>query len=145
MFSDYRVSIKRLLLALCVWDVIVLSAVVVVEAHIHHRRGLPYPFHAGGLILLCCLLTPLGVITILPVSAISKRLPRLAASLLGFVIGGLMSVVAGYVVGVYLVGGFEGGAGFMGMGLACALPSAVASAIAGCLFAKPLRVVRSLG
>jgi hypothetical protein len=117
--------------------VIVLSAVVVIEAHIRHKYGLPLNYHAGDLLLLFCVLTPLGVVTILPVSAISKRLPRLVALLAGFVVGALLSVAAGYVMGVYVVGGFEGGAGFIGIGVACALPSGAGSAIAGCLFAKP--------
>ena len=142
MLTDFRFQIKQLLFSLCVWILIVLSAVVLAQAHIAHKAGLPSAARPGALLLMLCLLTPLGVITILPIFAISRRLPRWAAPLAGFVVGALLSIGAGYVVGVYVVGGFEGTAGFMGMGLVCALPSGVASAIAGYVLARPKPLVR---
>lgn len=137
MSSDYVALTKRLLMSLCIWVVLVVGTVVVTVAHIHHTHGLPVHLEARALVFVTCLLTPLGVITILAVSAIAGKLRRLAASLVGFFVGALLSVTAAYVMAVYVVGGFESGAALMGIGKVCALPSGAASAIAACLFAKP--------
>ena len=94
MIIESRALIKRLLLALCIWEVIVpSSAMLIEEVYVQHTLSLAGLFGME----VYSLLTGLGVITILTVSAIAMRLTRLAASLTGFAMGPILSVIAGYV------------------------------------------------